>query len=212
MLTPRMRAERRRQEPCARRGADEGERLDRHLHRPRARPLPDHDVEIVVLHRGVERLLDRWRHPVHFVDEENVTRLEVGHHRREIAGALDHRARGRPDRHAQLVRDHIREGRLAEAGRTVEQDVIERFAPLPRGGDRHLEVLADTVLPDVLVERPRAQARLVLDVFVHACSGHEAIVRHELPARQRFQHGLQQLFERTLRQFRQRPVEGLFHT
>ena len=57
------------------------------LHRPRARPLADHDVELEVLHRRIEDLLDRRAHAVHFVDEEHLARLEVGEDRREIARA-----------------------------------------------------------------------------------------------------------------------------
>jgi hypothetical protein len=60
----------------------------------------------------------------------------------------------------------------------VQQHVIERLVPLLRGGDRDLQVLADAVLADVLVEQPRAQSRLVLRVFVDARRGHEAVVRH----------------------------------
>ena len=56
--------------------------------------------------------------------------------------------------------------------------MIERLAALLRRGDRHLQVLADAVLPDVLVERARAQPRLVLDVVVDARRGDEAIVGH----------------------------------
>ena len=53
------RAQRRGQQPGARRRADQREPLQRHLDRPRARPLPDDDVELVVLHRRIEDLLDR---------------------------------------------------------------------------------------------------------------------------------------------------------
>ena len=74
---PEARAQRRRQQPGPRRRADQRERLHRNLHRSRARPLADHDVELVVLHRGIEDLFDRRRHPVHFVDEEHLARLQV---------------------------------------------------------------------------------------------------------------------------------------
>ena len=70
-------AQGRRQQARARRGADERVRLERHLHGARAGPLPDHDVEHVVFHRRIQRLLDRRRHAVDFVDEEHVTLLEV---------------------------------------------------------------------------------------------------------------------------------------
>ena len=80
----------------------------------------------------------------------------------------------RADRHAQLVRDHVRQRRLAETGRTVQQHVIERLAALPRRGDRDLQVLADAVLADVLVEDARAQPGFVLRVLVDARRGHES--------------------------------------
>ena len=49
---------------------------------------------------------------------------------------------------------------LPRPGRTVQQDVIERLAALARGRDRHVEVLFDPSLPDVVGQRARAQARL----------------------------------------------------
>ena len=84
----------------------------------------------------------------------------------------------RAHRHAHLVADHVGQRRLAEPGRPVQQHVIERLAALLRRGDRDLQVLADAILADVLVEQARAQPRLVLRVFVDARRGHEAVVRH----------------------------------
>jgi hypothetical protein len=72
----------------------------------------------------------------------------------------------------------VRERGLAQARRAVEQHVIERLAALPRRGDRDVQVLAQSILPDVLVERPRPQSGLVLDVFGDAAPGHEAFVGH----------------------------------
>src|SRR4029079_18331932 len=86
------------------------------------------------------------------------------------------RTRGRPDRDAQLVRDHRRQRGLAQSRRAVEQDVIERFAALPGGGNRHLQVLAHPVLPDVLVERARTKPRFVLDVLLVPRCAYQAIV------------------------------------
>ena len=44
--------------------------------------------------------------------------------------------------------------------------MVERFAALTGCGNRHLQVLADVVLPDIVVERPGPQARFVLGVVV----------------------------------------------
>ena len=178
MHDPEPSTERRRQQPRARRRADERERLERHLDRARRRPAADHDVELEVLHRRIEDLLDVRREAVNLVDEDHFALVERGEHPREIARALDDRARRRSNRRAQLVGDDCCERRLAETRRTIQQDVIERLAPVAGGGNRHLQVLADAVLADVVVERPRAQPDLVLRVFVDARRRDDARVRH----------------------------------
>ena len=47
-------------------------------------------------------------------------------------GALEHRARGLAQVHAELVRDDVRQRRLAEPRRAEQQHVVERFAALAR--------------------------------------------------------------------------------
>ena len=105
---------------------------------------------------------------------------EVGQDRREVAGLLEHRPRCGADRRAELVADDVCQRRLAKTRRPVQQDVIERFATLQRGGNRHLQVLADAVLTDVVVQRARTKPRLVLGVFVDLRGRDESIV-HLLP-------------------------------
>ena len=55
--------------------------------------------------------------------------------------------------------------------------MIERLAALLRRFDRDVQVFADAVLADVLVQRTRAQPRLVLDVFDVARRFYETVVR-----------------------------------
>ncbi len=122
-----------------------------------AGPLADHDVDLVVLERGIEDLLDHRREAVDLVDEEDVVGLEVGEDGGEVAGALQHRPRGLLQVHAHLARDDVRERGLAEARRAEEEHVVERLLAVPRRGDEDLELLADLRLPDVLGELARAQ-------------------------------------------------------
>ena len=141
-------------------------------------PLADDDVELVVLERRIEDLFDHRRHPVDLVDEEHLPLGEVGQDRRQVPGLLEHGpGRGAHGR-AHLVRDDVRERRLAEARRPVQQHVIERLVPLPGGRDRHEQILAHAILPDVLVERPRAQTRLVLRIVVGVYSSDKTVVGH----------------------------------
>ena len=115
---------------------------------------------------------------------------EVGEDADQVARLLDRRPGGGAHRHAHLVGDDVGERRLAEPGRAVQQHVIERLAALLRGRDRDLQVLADAILADVLVEQARAQPGFVLRVLVDARRGHHAVVRHRWPASRKrlFQH------------------------
>ncbi len=49
---------------------------------------------------------------------------------------------------------------LPRPGRAGQQDVIERVAARGRGGDRDAELLLELVLPDELLEPPRAERRV----------------------------------------------------
>ncbi len=123
----------------------------------RVRPLVDDDVEFVVLHRGVEVFLDRGLEAVDFVDEKHVAAFQRGEQAREVAGLFDRRAAGVLDVHAHRVREDVGERRLAEAGRTAEQDVLEHIAALLRGLHHQFQPLADFFLPRELAEHRRSQ-------------------------------------------------------
>src|SRR6185503_12341353 len=89
---------------------------------------------------------------MYLVDEQHVVRLEVREQRSQVAGPLEHRSRGLPQIDAELVRDDVRERRLAQARRPEQQRVIERLAALPRGRDEDVELRFHAWLADVLGE------------------------------------------------------------
>jgi hypothetical protein len=99
------------------RGAHQRERRQVEPDRARGRAVADHQVELEVLHRGIEDLLDGHLQAVDLVDEQDVARLEVGQDRGEVAGLRDHRAGGHPEADAKLGRHDLGERRLAQARR-----------------------------------------------------------------------------------------------
>ena len=121
-------AQRRGQEPGARRRADQRERRQVERQRPRGGPLADDDVEPEVLERRVEDLLDGAVEPVDLVDEEHVALAEAGQDRGDVALALERRTRRRPEADPELLAHDVGEARLAEAGRADQQQVVERLA------------------------------------------------------------------------------------
>ena len=124
------------------------------------RPVGDAHVHPELLHRGIEKLLQRGPQTVDFVDEEDVAGLQGGEHADQVAGALEHGARRDADVDAQLARHEHRQRGLAEARRAEEQGVVQRLLALLRGVDRDLQRFLHLRLADELVEPRRAQRRV----------------------------------------------------
>ena len=146
--------------PGARGGADQRELREIDLDRARRRPLADDQVELEILHRRIEDLLDRRIEPVDLVDEQHVALLEIGEQRREVAGLGDHRPGGGAEIDAELARDDLRQRGLAEPGRADEQHVVERLVARPRRLDEDREIGARLLLADELGKPLRAQRAL----------------------------------------------------
>ena len=125
-----------------------------------AGPFADHDVELVVLHRRIEHFFDHGLRAVNLVDEQHVARLQVGQQRGEIAGTLEHRARGLAQVHAELAGEDVGERGLAQSGRPEDQRVIQRLAALDRGLHEDLELRLDLLLADVVREPLRADGAI----------------------------------------------------
>ena len=85
--------------------------------------------------------------------------LEAGQDRGEVAGVLDRRAAGDPQRGAHLGGDDHRQGGLAQAGRRRRAARGPAVAPRARARLEHqVELLADPLLADELVQRAAAAA------------------------------------------------------
>src|SRR5262245_31775385 len=110
------------------------------------------------------------------VDEQHVTFFEVRQQRGEVAGLGDHRARGGTEVDAKLARDDLRQRGLAEAGRTDEQHVVERFLARACRLDEHREVGARLLLAYEVRKLLRAKRRF-RDVLLAALGGDDTAGR-----------------------------------
>jgi hypothetical protein len=57
------------------------------------------------------------------------------------------------------------EGCLAKAGRSIEQDVVQRFTSALRRCDGNAKILFNLFLPDELIEAARPQAGVKRSIF-----------------------------------------------
>ncbi|CAI8362417.1 MAG: Uncharacterised protein [Rhodospirillaceae bacterium] len=92
------------------------------------------------------------------VDEQHVTGLKIGQDRREVARAGNHRPGGLPKTDPQLRGHDLCQRGLAQPRWAVEQHVVDRLAALLGGFDADLEVAAQALLPDEILQYLRAQA------------------------------------------------------
>jgi hypothetical protein len=136
-----------------------------------ARPLADDEIQRVLLQRRVKNLLDDPVHPVDLVDEEDVALLEIREDRSHVPRPLQDGTGGTLEPHAQFVRDQGGQRRLPQAGRAVEEDVIERLPPLARGVDRKGEVLLHAHLPHELLEPQGPERDVEAGVVVEPFGG-----------------------------------------
>ena len=88
-----------------------------------------------------------------FVDEEHVTVLEIGEERGQVAGTREHRTRGHTKTRAHLAGHDARERRLAQSGRSGEEQMIGALVSSLGRSEHDLEVTNQVALTDEVLER-----------------------------------------------------------
>ena len=146
--------------------------------RPGGGALPQHDVELEVLHRRVEHLFDRPGQAVDLVDEQHVAVLELGEDGRQVAGPLDRRARRGLQVGAELGGDDAGQRGLAQPRRAGEQQVVGRLAAPPRRLEHDPEVGLQLGLAHELGQAAGPERGLGRHVVVGAGLGIEQLLTH----------------------------------
>jgi len=78
-------------------------------------PFSHHNVQLEVLHRGIEYLLDHPRQPMNLIDKQHVALVEIADDGRQIAGSFDGRSRGDSKIDPEFARDDVRQRGFAQA-------------------------------------------------------------------------------------------------
>src|SRR5688572_14583966 len=98
--------------------------------------------------------------PMDLVDEKNIAVLKVGNDRGKVARLFDDRASRGAQCRAHLIRHDVRKRRFAYAGRSSEENMIQRLTPLQRRLHKHAQVVLYLLLADVLRQLRRPERRL----------------------------------------------------
>lgn len=147
---PEPAAEGRAEQPGPRGRPDQRKPLERKVDRLGVHAAVDGKVNLEIFHRRVDELLDRGAEPVDLVDEQDIARADVAQQAHYVALFGQGRAGADADGGVHLVGDDVGQRRLAQAGRAVKEDVIQRLAALPGGRNGDRQLLLDVGLPDAL--------------------------------------------------------------
>ncbi len=115
---------------------------------------------------------------MYLVDKEHVVLVERGEDAGQVAGLVEHGARRHLEAHSQLVGNDVAQCGLAQAWRTVKQDVVECLVAHAGRSDKHAQVVDDFVLTGKIVKLHGTQGFLKVlvallarvpdvEVFVH---------------------------------------------
>ncbi len=66
---------------------------------------------------------------------------EIGQNSRQVTGAFDSRSRGNLDVYAHLGGHDVGQGGLAQSGRSVKQQMVQRFIPAFGGGNSDVQIV-----------------------------------------------------------------------
>ena len=97
---------------------------------------------------------------MYLIDEQHIVLFQIREQRSEISGPLKYRPGRLAQLHAHFVGNDVRKRRLAQARRPEKQHMVERLVSAAGGLDKDFELLPDTRLADIFLERTRTQSLL----------------------------------------------------
>ena len=89
------------------------------------------------------------RQAVDFVDEQQVPFLKIRQEGGQVARPFDSRTGRDAQVDAQFIGDDAGHGRLAQARRTVQEDVVQRFLAQFRRLDEDFQIVFDLILANI---------------------------------------------------------------
>ena len=153
--------QRARDKPSTSGRTNEGESRHRQPHRAGGRTLAEDQVELKVLHCGIEHFFDGASQAMDLVDKQDVAVFEFREDRREVATFFERWTRRDVDLRVHLVRDDARQRGLSKSRRAGEQQVPHRLVAGLCRLHHDSEMTLELFLAYEVVEALGAQAELI---------------------------------------------------
>src|SRR5580704_8648946 len=133
--------------------------------------LANDEIDAEIFHGGIEDFFDGGLQAMNFVEKENFLFFERGENGGEIAFAFEERASAGFDGDGEFIGDNLRESGFAEAGRAVEEDVVESFTAVASGFEGDGDIFFDAFLANVFGEGFGTDASVEASVVVEGRAG-----------------------------------------
>lgn len=137
--------------PCG--GAYECKGVQVDLYASRIGARVDHDVDAVIFHGGVQVFFHDGIEAVDFIDEQHIAGIQVGKQTGEVAWFFEDGPGGHAQGTVEFLGDDVGKGCFSQAGRTVQQHMIERIATLFGGLNEDLKVVYNFLLTAEFIQQ-----------------------------------------------------------
>ncbi len=138
-----------------------------HFNRCRTRATSDHDIYLIVFHRGIEDFFYDRLETVDFIDKEYITRLETREHGEHIRWFINCGSWSMTETRTCFSSNEHGKCRLSESWRAVEEDMFDIGISDFCGIQSDLEVFFYHGLPDIIREFFRTQR--LFPTIVRSC-------------------------------------------
>src|ERR1700733_10043370 len=165
---PKPRPQRRRQYPRSRCSRHKRKRSNLHHMGSRRRPLPDDDVQLIVLERRIKLLLQHGLPPVNLIEKQNLLLLQIRENRGQIPLNLQRRPTCLLIPYAHLIRNNGRERRFPQPRRPKQQHVVQRLSTRLRRLQCNRKLLLRLRLPNKFSQPCRPELRLKRRIILDA--------------------------------------------
>ncbi len=139
------------------------------MYRPRRRAFADHDIHLAGFHDRVEHFFNGLVQTMDFINEQHVSRLQIGEYRSQVTDAFDGRTGSYLHLRIHFLGNDVRQGGLAQTGGAVKKHVFRGLSACLGRSDQYGKRAFDLLLSHIVGKCRRTQEG-VAKLFFRGCT------------------------------------------